>query len=166
MTPGGYNQNMQLFQTEDHVVILNEMIHEARIVSLGERPALPYDIRQWTGRSHGHWDSDTLVVETIQFLRETAFQGGLTSQELQLVERFTSVAPAILMYEVTVNDPTVWTAPWTYQIPMRRSDQPIYEYACHEGNYGLYNILAGAQANPDANVLTADEAAAEAARQR
>ncbi|MBG99858.1 MAG: hypothetical protein CMN58_05880 [Solibacterales bacterium] len=164
MTPGGYNQNMQIFQTEDHVVILNEMIHDARIVPMDGRPHLSKSLRQWTGNSRGHWDGDTLVVETTNFLRETAFQGGLTGQQLKLVERFTAVSPKVLLYEVTVEDSTVWTSPWTYQIPMQRNDYPLYEYACHEGNYGLYNILAGAQANPDSNLLTPEEAAEEAAR--
>ena len=164
MTPGGYNQNMQLFQTADHVVILNEMIHAARIIPLDRRESLPPEIPQWMGSSRGRWDGDTLVVETTNFLRETAFQGGLTGARLHLVERFTVMSPEVLLYEVTVNDPTVWSVPWTYQIPMRRNDQPIYEYACHEGNYGLFNILAGAQANPEANVLTPGELAAEAAR--
>ena len=164
MTPGGYNQNMQIFQTEDHVVILNEMIHDARIVPMDGRPHISNSLRQWTGNSRGRWDGDTLVVETTNFLRETAFQGGLTGQHLKLVERFTAASPQVLLYEVTVEDSTVWTSPWTYQIPMQRNDHPLYEYACHEGNYGLYNILAGAQANPDSNLLTPEEAAEEAAR--
>jgi len=164
MTPGGYNQNMQLFQTEDYVVILNEMIHDARIVPLDGRQHLSEGLRQWAGSSRGHWEGDTLVVETTNFLRETAFQSGLTGQRLTLVERFRAVSPQVLSYEVTVDDSTVWTAPWTYQIPMLRNGEPLYEYACHEGNYGLYNILAGARANPESNVLTAEQAAEEAAR--
>ena len=163
MTPGGYNQNMQLFQTSDYVVILNEMIHDARIVPMN-RDHLPEQIRQWTGDSRGRWDGDTLVIETTNFLRETAFQGGLTGPRLQLTERFTRVAPSVLMYEVTVDDPTAWSEPWTYQIPMQQNDQPLYEYACHEGNYGLFNILAGARDNPEANILTPEQAAEEAAR--
>ena len=164
MTPGGYNQNMQLFQTADHVVILNEMIHDARIVPLDGRPHLSRELRQWTGSPRGHWEGDTLVVETVNFLRETAFESGLTGQELHLIERFTAVSAETLLYEVTVEDPTVWTRPWTYQIPMQKNDYPLYEYACHEGNYGLFNILAGAKANPNANVLSPEQAAEEAAR--
>ena len=164
MTPGGYNQNMQLFQTSDYVVILNEMIHDARIVPMDGGGHLPEQIRQWTGDSRGRWEGDTLVIETTNFLRETAFQSGLTGPKLQLTERFTRVAPNVLMYEVTVDDPTVWTAPWTYQIPMQHNDYPMYEYACHEGNYGLPNILAGARDNPEANILTPEQAAEEAAR--
>ena len=162
MTPGGYNQNVQLLQTPDRVVILNEMIHNARIVPLDGSP--PGDVPQWAGNSRGRWEGDTLVVETTGFLRETAFQSGLTGSSLRLTERFTRAAPDVLLYAVTVNDPTVWTRPWTYEIPMRRSEHPLYEYACHEGNYGLYNILAGARDNPESNVLTPEQAAAEAAR--
>ena len=162
MTPGGYNQNVQLLQTSDHVVIFNEMIHNARIVPLDGRPhgAVP----QWAGDSRGRWEGDTLVVETTGFRRETAFQSGLTGPSLYLEERFTRVAPDVLMYEVTVDDPTVWVRPWTYQLPMQRNSLPLYEYACHEGNYGIYNILAGARDNPESNVLTPEQAAEEAAR--
>ena len=145
MTPGGYNQNVQVFQTEDHVVLLNEMVHNARIVPLDGRAHLDGDIRQWTGDSRGYWDGDTLVVETTNFLRETGFRRGSSDQHLHLTERFTRVSPTTLMYEATIDDPTVWTEAWTYQIPMQHNDQPMYEYACHEGNYGLYNMLAGAR---------------------
>ena len=145
ITPAGYNQNVQVFQTEDTVVLLNEMVHSARVVPLDGRDHIDAGIRQWMGDSRGYWDGDTLVVETRNFLRETSFRGGLSDANLHLTERFTRVSPSTLMYEVTVDDPTVWTRPWTYQIPMQRSDQPMYEYACHEGNYGLYNILAGAR---------------------
>ena len=145
MTPAGYNQNVQVFQTEDHVVLHNEMVHSARIVPLDGRGRLDAGIRQWMGASRGYWDGDTLVVETANFLRETSFRNGLSDANLHLTERFTRVSPTTLMYEVTVDDPTAWIQPWTYQIPMQRSDQPLYEYACHEGNYGLYNILAGAR---------------------
>ena len=145
MTPGGYNQNVQLFQTEDHVVLLNEMVHNARIIPLDSRGHLDQDIRQWTGDSHGHWDGDTLVIQTTNFLRETGFRSGSTDANLRLTERFTRVSPQTLMYEATIDDPTVWSSLWAYQIPMQKSDQPLYEYACHEGNYGLYNMLAGAR---------------------
>ena len=162
MTPGGYNQNMQVLQTPDHVVIFNEMIHNARIVPLDGSPhaAIP----QGVGDSRGRWEGDTLVVETTNFLRETAFQSGLTGRSLVLEERFTLVSPDVLSYAVTVDDPTVWTRPWTYELPMQRNDLPLYEYACHEGNYGIYNILAGARDNPESNVLTPEQAAEEAAR--
>ena len=154
MTPGGYNQNVQLFQTPDQVVLLNEMNHNFRVIPLDGRAGS--GIPQWTGESRGHWDGDTLVVETTSFLRETSFAQGQTDAHLRLTERFTRVSPDTLMYEATVDNPTVWVRPWTYEIPMKWNEQPLYEYACHEGNYGLYNILAGARA---------EEAAAEAAAQ-
>jgi hypothetical protein len=146
ITPGGYNQNVQLFQTPTHVVILNEMNHNARIVPLDGRPHLGADIRQWVGDSRGRWEGDTLVVDTTNFLRETAFAQGRTTSTLHLVERFTRVDADTLSYAFTVEDPSTWTRPWSAEILMLKNDQPIYEYACHEGNYGLYNILAGARA--------------------
>ena len=153
MTPGGYNNNVQLFQTPDHVVLLNEMNHNARIVPLDGRAHI--DLPQWTGDSRGYWEGDTLVVETTSFLRETSFRAGQANADLRLTERFTRVSPETLMYQATVDDPTVWSRPWTYEVPMQLNDQLMYEYACHEGNYGLYNILAGARVA---------EAAAEAGR--
>ena len=154
MTPGGYNNNVQVFQTPSYVALLNEMNHNARIVPLDGRPHV--DVPQWTGDSRGHWDGDTLVIETSRFLRETSFDSGRTGPNLQLVERITRVSQDTLLYEATITDPTVWTGPWTYEVPMVWNDQPLFEYACHEGNYGLTNILAGARAQ---------EAAAEAAAQ-
>ena len=144
MTPGFYNQNVQIFQTPDEVVLLNEMNHNFRVVPLdgSDTPGLP----QWTGSSRAHWDGDTLVVETRDFLRETSFAFGVTTKHLQVVERFSRPSPDTLLYQVTVDDPTVWQQPWSYEIPMKWNDQPLYEYACHEGNYGLANILAGARA--------------------
>ena len=144
MTPGGYNQNLQVFQTQDHVVLLNEMVHSSRVIPLDGRPHLDDGLRQWMGDSRGRWEGDTLVVETTNFLGETSFQGGVTTADLHLVERFTRVSEGTLMYQVTVNDPNAWDRPWSYQIPMVKNDQPLYEYACHEGNYGLRNILTGA----------------------
>jgi hypothetical protein len=124
------------------LVLFNEMVHNARIVPLDGRPHI--EMSQWAGDSRGYWDGDTLVVETTNFLRETSFQCGLTTPGFRLTERFSRVSQDVLMYEATIEDPTVWTQPWTDAIPMVKSDQPVYEYACHEGNYGLYNILAGA----------------------
>ena len=152
MTPGAYNNNVQVFQTEDTVALLNEMNHNFRIIPLDGRPTV--GVAQWTGESHGRWDGDTLVVETTNFMRETSFQRGTSDEHLRLVERFTRVSPGTLLYEATIDDPTVWSQVWSYEIPMQLNDQPVYEDACHEGNYGLYNILAGARA---------EEAAAEAA---
>ncbi len=144
MEPRAYNNNVQVFQTEDHVVLLTEMVHDARIVPLDGRDQLPADLRQWSGSSRAHWDGDTLVVETTNFLRETSFMRGGSTRNLHLTERLTRVAPDTLLYDVRVNDPTTWTRPWSFVVPMQLNPDPLYEYACHEGNYGLYNILAGA----------------------
>jgi hypothetical protein len=154
MTPSAYNNNVQVFQTPGHVVLLNEMIHDARIVPLDGRPH--GSLRQWAGDSRGRWEGDTLVVETINFRAPTLMTTGEFSANMHLVERFTRVDEDTLLYEFTIEDPTMWTRPWTAQIPMRKSEEPLYEYACHEGNYGLYNILAGARAH--------EQAAEEAAR--
>ena len=145
MTPGGYNQNLQVLQTPTEVVLVNEMVHSTRVIPLDGRPHVPDNLRQWMGDSRGHWDGDTLVVETTNFLRETSFRGGVTTGDLHLVERFTRMSDGTMMYRVTVEDPNTWDQPWTYQIPMVTNTMPLYEYACHEGNYGLYNILAGAR---------------------
>ena len=142
MAPAAYNQNVHLVQTRDHVVLLNEMVHNARIVPLDTRPHGP--IRQWVGDSRGHWEGDTLVVDTRNFYNVTAFRG--SSPNLHLIERFTRVDADILLYEFTVDDPTTWTKPWTAQIPMIRTDGPIFEYACHEGNYAMVGLLRGARA--------------------
>ena len=144
VTPSAYNNNMQLLQTEDMVVLFAEMNHDARVVYLDDRPPLDPDVRQWHGDSRGYWDGDTLVVETKNFLRETNFLRGVTTSNLTLTERFTRVDEGTLRYDVTVDDPTVWIRPWTFSLPMQWSEHPLYEFACHEGNYGLHNILAGA----------------------
>ena len=142
MTPGGYNNNMQLFQTPDTVVIFNEMNHNTRVIPLGGGSHV--DLRLWAGDSRGRWVDDTLVVETKNFLRETSFMRGGSTGDLELVERFTRQSDHVLLYEVTVNDPTTWTRPWTYEVPMLRNPAPVFEYACHEGNYSMAVILAGA----------------------
>ena len=144
MTPSAYNNNVQLFQTADHVVILNEMVHNARIVPLDGRPHLPAHLRQWVGDSRASWDGDTLVIETRNFLGETSLRG--SSANLRLVERFRRAGPDTLIYEFTVNDPTSWTRPWTAQVRMTRTAEPLYEYACHEGNYSMPSSLSGARA--------------------
>ena len=145
MNPAGYNQNVQIAQTEDHVLLLNEMVHSSRIIPLDGRPHLPDGVRQWMGDSRGRWEGETLVVETTNFLRETSFRAGVTTRDLHLIERFTRVSEGLLIYEVTVTDPGAWDRPWTYRLPMVKNEMPLFEYACHEGNYGLYNILAGAR---------------------
>ena len=150
IVPAGYNQNIQVFQTPDHFVILNEMVHDARIVPLDGRGHLPEGLHQWMGDSRGYWDGDTLVVETTNFSDKTAsFNPSVatavgTGTTLALTERFSRVADDTLLYEYTVNDPSSFTAPFTVALPMKRGNG-MYEYACHEGNYGLLNILAGAR---------------------
>ncbi len=150
VVPAGYNQNLQIFQTPDHVVILHEMVHDARIVPLDGRPHLPEQVRQWMGDSRGYWDGDTLVVHSKNYTDKTSsFSPSVTTAAgngttLNLTERFTRVAEDTLLYEFTVEDPTTFTAPITAQVPMKQGE-PMFEYACHEGNYGLPNILAGAR---------------------
>ncbi len=144
MAPSAYNNNVQLFQTPDTVVILNEMVHNARVIPLDGRPHLSQGVRQWAGDSRGHWEGDTLVVDTTNLLGETNFTG--SSANLHLVERFTRVNGDRTVYEYTVTDPTVYTAPFTVMMPFRRTDGPLFEYACHEGNIGMHGILAGARA--------------------
>ena len=143
MLPSAYNNNVQIFQTSQNVVLLNEMVHNARLVPLDGRPHVSRNVRQWVGDSRGRWDGDTLVIETTNFLGETAFQN--SSSNLRLTERFTRVSPDALLYEFTVNDPTTWTRPWTAQVPMTRSAERLFEYACHEGNYGMTNLLSAAR---------------------
>jgi hypothetical protein len=170
--PGGYNQNVQLVQTRDYVVIYTEMVHTARIVRLDGRPRLPTHIREWNGDSRGHWEGDTLVVTTTNFMSTGTgtlmLDGNLArtgigwspDENLTLVERFTLADSNTLIYEFTITDPTVWTKPWTVSLPMTRSDQHIYEYACHEGNHDMKFMLSGARALEqagDAPVKTGSE---------
>ena len=143
MMPAGYNNNVQLLQTPDSVVIFNEMIHDARIVPLDGRPHVDDAIRQWRGDSRARWDGDTLVVETTNFSDDADFNG--SNGNLHLVERFTRIGADAVKYEFTVTDPMTWTSPWTVTFPLTRSREPVYEYACHEGNYGLLNILSVAR---------------------
>jgi hypothetical protein len=150
--PSAYNNNVQLFQTPDHVVILMEMVHDARIVSLDGRPPLPNHLRQWRGDSRGRWEGDTLVVETTNFTHKTGSFGPsgvrvpVSSETMHLTERFTRVDVDTLLYEFTVDDPATFTDPFTAVVPMTNRGEQMYEYACHEGNYGLANLLRGARA--------------------
>ena len=151
MMPGFYNHNYQILQTPDYVVISVEMIHDARIIPLDGRPHISPRIRQWLGDSRGRWDGDTLVVETTHF-RDGAQERGMAntvvggSQDMLLIERFKRVDADTFDYTFTVSDPAVFTAPWTVSAPMSRLAQGrIYEYACHEGNYSLANMLKGAR---------------------
>jgi len=151
MLPSGYNNHMQLVQTSDYVMILNEMNHDARIIPLNGRPVLPSKLRQWAGVSRGHWEGDTLVVRTTNFTDKTAsFAPGVTTAmgtgvTLTLTERFTRVDANTLHYEFTIDDPATFTKAFTVLVPMRHSDEPVFEYAWHEGNYGLMSILRGAR---------------------
>ena len=152
IVPAGYNQNIQIFQTPDHVVILHETVHDARIVPLGSagRDPLPDSVRQWMGSSRGYWDGDTLVVETRNFTDKTAsFNPSVATAagsgtSLHLTERFRRVSGDTLLYDYTVDDSTTFTRPFTAALPMKRGDA-MFEYACHEGNYGLFNMLSGAR---------------------
>ena len=141
MRPGSYNNNVQILQTPGYVVLINEHIHNTRIIPVDGRPH--GNVRQWVGDSRGRWDGETLVVETKNFQRETNFAG--SSKDTLLVERFRRVDPDSLMYEFTIEDPNNYTRRWTAMIPLRRTDGPLFEYACHEGNYGMVGIMAGAR---------------------
>ena len=143
MTPTGYNNNFELIQIPGYVLIFNEQIHDARIIPMDGRPHLPQNIRLWMGDSRGHWEADTLVVDTTNFTGKTTFRG--SGENLHLVERFTRTDPDTLLYEFTVDDPQSFTKSWTGQIPMTRSREQIYEYACHEGNYSLFTTLSSAR---------------------
>ena len=150
--PSAYNNTLQVLQTPRHVVIYHEMIHDARIIPLDGRAHLQPSIRQWLGDSRGRWEGDTLVVETTNFTAGTAsfnptIQSALgTGATLRLVERFTREGAGRLRYEFTIDDPHTFTRTFTGVIPMRPADGPLFEYACHEGNYGMFNLLAGARA--------------------
>ena len=132
----------QILQTPGYVVFFAEMPHEARIIPLDGRPHLPKSIRQWTGDSRGHWDGKTLVVDTTNFSTKSDFMG--SNERLHLVERFTRIAPDTLKYDITVEDPTTWTRPWTASLRLKQTNQALYEFACHEGNYDvMHGMLAG-----------------------
>ena len=158
MLPTGYNNNYLILQTPEYVAIQVEMIHDTRIIPLDGRPRLGSPIPQWLGEMRGRWEGDTLVVETRNIARSEegssfgndvvrirASNGGRTAS-LRIVERFTRVDPDTLRYEFTVEDPTRWTSPWSGELPLRRTDEPLFEYACHEGNYSIVNMLSGARA--------------------
>ena len=146
---GPYSQNIHLLQTPGYVVLLYEMIHEFRIVPLDGRPHVASSVRQWLGDSRGHWEGDTLVVETTNFSDKQVFRG-MSQEATRLVERFTRVDAGTLSYAVTFDDPTKWTQPWTATLLMPRTEGPMFEYACHEGNYGLPSILEIARSEESA----------------
>jgi hypothetical protein len=141
----GYNANYQIVQAPGYVMILTEMIHDARIIPLDGRAQQPTGVKQWVGLSRGHWEGDTLVVETMNFNGKNAFQG--SSDNLKVTERFTRTADDAISYRFTVEDPQTWDRPWTAEAPLAKTEGPIFEFACHETNYGIANILAGARAD-------------------
>jgi hypothetical protein len=158
--PSGYNNNLQIVQGRDTVMVFTEMVHEARFVPLDGRPHLPTSVRQWQGDSRGRWEGDTLVIDTTNFRKDGSGNlpllgagvggrlrtGVLTDENLHVIERLSRADAKTLRYEVRVEDPTVWTRPWTALVLMQKTDQGLYEYACHEGNYAVRNILTGARA--------------------
>jgi hypothetical protein len=144
MLPSFYNNNFQIVQGPGYVAILSEMIHDVRMIPTDGRPHLPASIRLWAGDPRGHWEGNTLVVDTTNFTDKTAWRG--SGENLHLVERFTRTDADTLMYQVTVEDPSTWAKPWKIEIPMRKTTGPIFEYACQEGNYAMAGVLAGARA--------------------
>ncbi len=152
--PGLYNNNIQIVQSPDHVVIVHEMVHDARVIPLDNRPRVTGSMRQYLGESRAHFDGDTLVVETTNFGTKTNYRGA--NANLTLTERYTRTGPDSVDLRLTVDDPTTWTKPWTVALGLRPSEGELVEYACHEGNYGLRNILEVAR----------DEEAAAAAEKK
>ena len=144
MIPPPYNDLYQIFQTPGYVVLFPELSNNpVRIIPTDERPHSSPAIRQWPGHSTGRWEGDTLVVDTTNFTPKTAFQG--SSESMHVIERFTRVADDTIRYEFTIEDPTTWEVPWSAEIPMVKDEGPLFEYTCHEGNYGMENTLRGAR---------------------
>ena len=152
MLPEPYNNNYRIMQSPGYVTILVEMNHDARVIPLDGRPPLAAAVQQWTGDSRGRWEGSTLVVETTnlkvnhQSRFGVGYLNGLSDERLKVTERFTLTDANTLTYRATIDDPTVFVRPWTVELPMQRTDGPIYEVACHEGNYGMFNILSGHRA--------------------
>ena len=140
----GYNSYFQILQTPDHVAILQEMGHEARLIPLDGRPHVDAGIRLWNGNARARWEGETLVIETANFSPQARYQQA--SRNLRMVERYTRIAPDTIRHEITLDDPTTWTRPWTVMILLKQTQDPLFEYACHEGNYAMPGILAGARA--------------------
>ena len=161
MIPSAYNNNMQLVQTPHHVMILNEMIHSARIIPLDSRPHLGSNLKQWLGDTRGHFEGNSLVIETTNFRSDdgTVYQGA-NPATYKITERFTRVASDTINYEFTISDPMTWTKPWTAVIPWTKIDpkEQQYEYMCHEDNFDIVHLLTGARArekNPALNLQPA-----------
>jgi len=150
MLPYDYNNNYRIMQVPGYVVILIEMIHDVRVIPLDGRPHVPSNIRQWFGDSRGHWEGNTLVVDTTNFNGKTRFAffyNGLTDENYHLTERFTRSDPDTILYRFTIDDPTIYTRPFTGELTMSRTGATMYEYACQEGNYAMTDMLAGARAD-------------------
>ena len=143
MLENAYNSNYQIVQTPGYVMILVEMFYDVRIIPLDSRPHVPQSVRLWTGNSRGHWEGDTLVVETTNFNGKNPLRG--SSEQMRVTERFTRTSADTIHYQFTVEDPATWTRPWSAELPMKKTRGPLFEVACHEGNYGLYNTLVGAR---------------------
>jgi hypothetical protein len=139
-----YNNLKQIVQTKDSILILNEMVHDARVIRMNAKEHLPQNIRRWMGDSIGHWEGDTLVIDTTNFTSKTQFRG--SSDQLHVVERITRVDANTLLYRFTVDDPQTWDRSWTGEYPWNRTDERLFEYACHEGNYSLEGMMRGARA--------------------
>ena len=146
MTPTAYNNNYQIVQSQDHVAVIAEMIHDARVIPLRPEPHIAPSIRQWLGDSRGRWEGDTLVVEVTNITDQASFRG--STANLHVTERYTRTGPDTLHYEVTLEDAAAWSAPWTFFIDLAldRGQGRVFEYACHEGNYGLRNLLSASRA--------------------
>jgi hypothetical protein len=140
MLSGPYNNNIEIVQSPGVVMLVIEMIHDVRVIPLDGRQHLPENVRLWMGDPRGHWDGDTLVVDSTNFSDKTHFRG--SDQNLHLVERFTRVDAETILYQFTVDDPTAFSKPWTAELPLRRTEGPLYEFACHEGNRALPNMLS------------------------
>ena len=145
MMNAGYNSNYQIVQGPGYVMILTEMIHDVRVIPVDGRPQPHSNVRQWVGTSRGRWEGNTLVVETTNFNGKNAFRGA--SENMKVIERFTRAADDSITYQFTVEDDATWARPWTAEMPMQKTEGPIFEFACHESNYGIANILAGARAD-------------------
>ncbi len=156
MLPEAYNSNIQIQQGPGYVAILQEMIHDVRIIPLDGRPHLDPKIRQWMGDSRGHWEGNSLVVDTTNFTNRTNFRG--STENLHVIERFTRLDTNTIRYEFTIEDPMTWAQPWRAELPLTKTTGPIFEYACHEGNFGMANTLSGARA--------AEKAAEDAAKEK
>jgi len=159
MLPEGYNSNLQILQGPGYVAIEQEMIHDVRIIPTDGRPHAPANVRSYLGDARGHWEGNTLVVETTNFNNRGAFRG--SSENLQVVERFTRSNEDTILYQFTVSDPSTWEKPWSGELPITKIGGQLYEYACQEGNYGLPNILSGARATEAKEAKAAAEGAAK-----